>query len=134
MSNQDLLIKYINNLKRKKLLTSFISYIFDYPNIKEYNYIFRIKKENNNVIIDIYDNISTYKLNRYIFDYSSNELKKHHKESIYITQIGMINIKNKKSKIFKLAYLFTLEKNKMSDYANKFLKPEFTELLLKIIK
>ena len=57
MNNQELLIKYIHILQRKKLLTKFISYIFDYHNLHDYNYMFRIKKENNNIQIDIYDNI-----------------------------------------------------------------------------
>ena len=136
MNNQKIIIKYLNTLKRNKQLTSFISYIFDYKNLNESNYIFRMKKENNNIIIDIYDNISKNKLNKYIFNYenSTQAIKKSRVNDIYVTNIYMKNLKNSRTKIYKLAYLFTLNKKDMENYAKTFLKQEFIELLLKAIK
>ena len=136
MNSQILFIKYINKIKKKKLLTQFIANIFDYHNITENNYIFRIKKENNYIIMDIYDNISKNKLNKYIFDYSksNNNIKKTKKDGIYITHIYMQNIKNSNIKLYKLAYLFTLNKKDMIEYAKTFLDNELVNILKGIIK
>ena len=136
MNNQELLIKYINKIKKKNLLTQFISYIFNYQNLTKNNYIFRIKKQNNQIIMDIYDNISINKLNTYIFDYSqsNNFIKKTKKDGIYITHIYMTNTKDSHIRLYKLAYLFTLDKKDMIMYANTFLEKEFIEILNKTIK
>ena len=46
----------------------------------------------------------------------------------------MQNINNNKNKLYKFAYLFTLNKDDMLKFANTFLKQEFTEILIKVIK
>jgi protein associated with RNAse G/E len=75
MNKRDMLFTFIKTIEKKKLLTKFIINIFDYQNFHDYNYLFRIVKEEDNIIIDIYDNISANRFNRYIFDYSLNDNK-----------------------------------------------------------
>ena len=67
MNKKDLLVRFINTIKRKKLLTEFIKFLFDYDFLSDYNYIFRIVDSDNKVIIDIYDNISDFYYNIFAF-------------------------------------------------------------------
>lgn len=136
MNKKVLLAKYIRSLKRRKLLTQFIAFIFDYEDFHDYNYIFRISEEKSRVIIDIYDNISNNRFNRYIFNYQKNYIKTNiiKVNNIYVTYINVNSIKNTDKKLYKLAYLFKLDKKEMLKYANTFLKKEYVEVLKDIIK
>ena len=137
MNNKKIFAKYIRIIKRRKELTNFISNIFDYKNINEYNYIFRLIEEDNRVIIDIYDNISKNRFNRYIFNFNKSNLKSKiiKENNIYITYINIYNLSiNNKNKIYMLGYLFKLDKDKMIDYATKFLDKKYIEILINIIK
>ena len=136
MNKKVLLAKYIRSLKRRKLLTQFIAFIFDYEDFHDYNYIFRISEEKSRVIIDIYDNISNNRFNRYIFNYQKNYIKTNiiKVNNIYVTYINVNSIKKTDKKLYKLAYLFKLDKKEMLKYANTFLKKEYVEVLKDIIK
>ena len=64
--------------------------MFNYENLTDYNYLFRLTKTNSEVIMDIYDNISINRFNRYIFVFDSekeyvNELF----DGVYLTYINV---------------------------------------------
>ena len=62
------MIKFINEIINREMLTEFIKEIFNYENLFDYNYIFRMVDKDNFIIIDIYDNVSKNRFNKYIFD------------------------------------------------------------------
>ena len=136
MNNKNKLAKYIRRIKRKNELTSFISYIFTYNNLQTYNYIFRLIEEESRVIIDIYDNISNNRFNRYIFNFNKTSLKSMtvKENNIFVTYINIYNLPKNKNNIYKLGYLFKLDNNKMIKYANTFLEQKYIDILLEIIK
>lgn len=124
MNKKDLLIKFINELLKRKLMTEFIRNIFDYQNFSDYNYIFRLQEEKTNIIIDIYDNISDNRFNRYVFKFSKGEslIRMGIENNVFVTYINVLNVKeDNEDKLLKLAYLFNMRKTKMLGYANTFL-------------
>lgn len=137
MNKKELMAKYIRKIKRKKELTSFIAYMFDYNDFHDYNYIFRMVEEKNRVIIDIYDNISSNRFNRYIFNFNRSNLntKVIKEKNIFVTYINIPNLKdNINNKLYKLAYLFKLNKKEMIEYADTFLDKKYIDILIDIIK
>ena len=134
MNKQNQIITFFNIIKKEKLLTLFIKNIFNYENFHDYNYIFRIKKEESNIVIDIYDNISKHRFNRYIIDFEKNNYltKKVKENSIFITYICFNNIKYNNKRLLKFLYLFKLNKNYLYKY-NKFLDQRFIKIIAKII-
>ena len=136
MNKEETMYNFINKIQSRRLLTNFIAYLFDYQNFHDYNYIFRLSKENKNIIIDIYDNISNNRFNRYIFSFSSGEYSYKTKEvgNVFITKIYINNIEDDNTKLHKLAYLFKLDKTKMLEYAKTFLDKIYINILNDIIK
>ena len=136
MNKKDILYTFIKTIEKKQLLTKFIKNIFDYENFNDYNYLFRITENSNQVIIDIYDNISDNRFNRYIFNFSrSNYYTRVIKEgNVFVTYINVLRIGDSNNKLYKLAYLINLNKNKMYEYASTFLDQEFVDILINIIK
>ena len=136
MNKKDILYTFIKTIEKKQLLTKFIKNIFDYENFNDYNYLFIITENSNQVIIDIYDNISDNRFNRYIFNFSrSNYYTRVIKEgNVFVTYINVLRIGDSNNKLYKLAYLTKLNKNKMYEYASTFLDQEFVAILINIIK
>ena len=136
MNKKDILYTFIKTIEKKQLLTKFIKNIFDYENFNDYNYLFIITENINQVIIDIYDNISDNRFNRYIFNFSrSNYDTRVIKEgNVFVTYINVLRIGDSNNKLYKLAYLTKLDRNKMSAYASTFLDKEFVAILISIIK
>ena len=137
MNKKDLLVRFINTIKRKKILTEFIKFLFDYDFLSDYNYIFRIVDSDNKVIIDIYDNISDNRFNRYIFDYVRGRVNTEtiKEGNVFVTYIDVFNIDNdNKNKMHMLAYLTTLDNDKMLEYAKTFLDNKYINILKDIIK
>lgn len=137
MNKKDLLVRFINTIKRKRLLTEFIKYLFDYEFLSDYNYIFRIIDSDNKVIIDIYDNISNNRFNRYIFDYVRGRVNTEtiKEGNVFVTYIDVLNIdSDNKNKLYMLAYLTTLDNDKIIEYAMTFLDNKFINVLKDIIK
>ena len=131
-----MLYRFIKQIARQKLLTPFIKNVFDYEKIYDYNYLFRIIKDNDSIIIDIYDNISSHRFNRYIFDFGSkikdgNSLNHN---NVFLTYININYVKDSTSKLYKLAYLFKLDNDKMLEYADDFLDNQEVKILEKLIK
>ena len=67
MNNKLYMFRFLSNIQKSNLLTDFIKNIFNYNELHDYNYIFRMSNADNKIIIDIYDNISDHRFNRYIF-------------------------------------------------------------------
>ena len=136
MNKRDMLYRFIKRIERSKLLTLFIQNIFDYDNLYDYNYIFRINKEGDNLVIDIYDNVSVNRFNRYIFNYDNKVINNDNScdNNVFITYINVNNMKDSNNKLYKLAYLFKLEDDKIITYANTFLDQKIVTILKTIIK
>lgn len=136
MTNGKLLYSFISRIKKEKLLTDFLNSVFGYSNLSDYNYIFRISKLNNQVILDIYDNVSINRFNRYVFDFDSNNYsyKREEVNNVFVNYFCIKNICDNENYLFKLAYLFSLPRNEIINYARTFLDIEFLEILNRIIK
>lgn len=136
MNKKDILYTFIKTIEKKQLLTKFIKNIFDYENFNDYNYLFRITGNSNQAIIDIYDNISDNRFNRYIFNFSrSNYNTRVIKEgNVFVTYIDVLRIGDSNNKLYKLAYMLKLNKTDMIKYANTFLDQIFVDILKEIIK
>ena len=132
MNKGDMFYHFIKRIEYNKLLTLLIKNLFDYNDITDYNYLFRITKDNQTVIIDIYDNISDNRFNRYIFNFGKKINKtKYHKDNVFVTYINVLDIKKCHSKLDKLGYLFCLDRNMMIEYARTFLDEKIVLLLKK---
>lgn len=136
MNKRDILFTFINTIQEKKLLTDFIINIFDYDNFHDYNYLFRMTKDETKIIIDIYDNVSDNRFNRYIFDFgiSNNKTKIMEDGNVYVTYINVLKLADSDNKLYKLAYLTKLDGERMISYASTFLNQCFVNILKNIIE
>lgn len=136
MNNKLYMKKFITVIQKKNLLTKFIKNIFDYNDLHDYNYIFRMIVDNDSIILDIYDNISDNRFNRYIFDFKSEleNIDIIQEGNVFVTKLSIKNMLDVDNKLCKLAYLFKLDNSKMIEYSKTFLDKEFILILKKIIK
>ena len=136
MNKKEIMYNFINEIKNRGLLTKFIKLIFNYDNFNDYNYIFRIFMESDRVVMDIYDNISDNRFNRYVFFFDNDKhgIKCIKEGNVYVTYINVLNISDGSNYLSKLAYLFKLDKEEMFEYANTFLEQEYIDILKDIIK
>lgn len=138
MNKKVLMKEFIETIDRRKLMTQFIKNMFNYQELYDYNYLFRIKEEGNMIVIDIYDNVSNNRFNRYIYCFSPGKymIKIEEKDNVFVNYINIMNIDkdNYENNIIKLGYLFKLKKNKMIEYAHKFLSDEVVDILSEILK
>lgn len=138
MNKKVLMKEFIETIDRRKLMTQFIKNMFNYQELYDYNYLFRIKEEGNMIVIDIYDNVSNNRFNRYIYRFSPGKymIKIEEKDNVFVNYINIMNIDkdNYENNIIKLGYLFKLKKNKMIEYAHKFLSDEVVDILSEILK
>lgn len=127
---------YLKKLERSKLLTRFIALLFDYKDFHDYNYIYRMVEENMRIIIDIYDNISSNRFNRYIISFKENDKGYNIQEmnNVFVTYINVFKIENADSMLLKFCYLFTLELDKMVEYAKGFLDLDMVICLKEMLK
>ena len=136
MTKKNMFKLFINKINDSKLMTKFIINIFDYEGLQDYNYIFRMIDGNNEVIIDIYDNVSDNRFNRYIFSFIDNDyvFKVLEEGNVFVNYISIMDVVDSNNKLEKLAYLFKLDEDEMLDYANTFLNKIFVDILEEIIK
>lgn len=138
MNKRVLMKEFIETIDRRKLMTQFIKNMFNYQELYDYNYLFRIKEKGNMIVIDIYDNVSNNRFNRYIYCFSPGKymIKIEEKDNVFVNYINIMNIDkdNYENNIIKLGYLFKLKKNKMIEYAHKFLSDEVVDILSEILK
>lgn len=130
------MIKFINEIINREMLTEFIKEIFNYENLFDYNYIFRMVDKDNFIIIDIYDNVSKNRFNKYIFDFFCNQydVLLFNDGDVVVKKISIINADKNGSNFLKLAYLFSLDISLMLDYARGFLGVKFVKILEFIIE
>ena len=136
MDKKELMMSFFKKIKYRKLMTNFLINIFDYQGLHDYNYIYRIQDNNDNIIIDVYDNISANRFNRYIFSFNDleDDYKVSEKDNVFVTVIGVFNIYDCDNKLIKFANLFRINKHEMIDYARTFLEQEFVKIISEIIK
>ena len=136
MNKKGMMRIFFENISDKELMTLFIKILFNYENLHDYNYLFRIKEEKNKIIVDIYDNVSDNRFNRYIFDFNIGEydMKVIEEGNVFVNYIYISNIKDPDNNLLKLAYLFRIRKNKMIEYAKTFLPNEIVQVLSDILK
>ena len=136
MHNKDVMVQFINKIESLGMLTEFIKNIFNYESLFDYNYMFRMIDDDNQVIIDIYDNVSKTKFNRYIYDFTFNndEIITYIENDVFVNKISVRNLIDNDDKIIKLGYLFKLDKNLMIEYTSSFLDIKFVRILDYIIK
>ena len=131
MNKRVLMKEFIETIDRRKLMTQFIKNMFNYQELYDYNYLFRIKEKGNMIVIDIYDNVSNNRFNRYIYRFSPGKYMIKIEEKDNVMNIDKDNYENN---IIKLGYLIKLKKNKMIEYAHKFLSDEVVDILSEILK
>ena len=136
-SNREIMISFLNIVKSRGLLTKLIQELYDFTDINEYNYIYRLICEDNLVIIDIYDNFSVNRFNRYIFSFDNNgeyDVKVLEENNVFVTRIYVLKIKKcNNNNIYNFAYLFSLNKDEMLEYSKKLFSKELNNILLEII-
>lgn len=136
MSNRNKMrmIAFINYIEEHNIMTLFIKNLFDYRELYDYNYLFRLKVIGSNVIIDIYDNVSNNRFNRYIFNFNDEKDNYHsvNSDNVYVTYLNVLKTNDSENKLDKLAHLFSLKKREMYDYAKTFLDDIFIDILRKI--
>ena len=136
MNKKNMLRDFIKVIDDNKMMTKFIKNIFDYSEFYDYNYLFRMIDGDNEVIMDIYDNVSDNRFNRYIFSFLEHEYDfiVIEEGNVFVNYINVLNIGDNNNKLLKLAYLFKIDNGKMIEYASSFLDNEFVLLLSDIIK
>ena len=135
MNKMSIMIRFIEMIEESNLITDFIKNICGYKNINDYNYMFRMFSNDNEIIIDIYDNFTDNRFNRYIFNFLDCDyvVLDEIEDYLFIKYISILNIKDRDDNLYKLAYLFRLDNNMMLDYASSFLDVKFVDILKKII-
>ena len=136
MKKRELMREFINLLDRRNLLTLFIKNIFNYNEFNDYNYLFRMIDDSNKIIIDIYDNVSEHRFNRYIFNFGRKMYgdDKVFSDNVYITYINIVYLKEDVIDIFRLGYLFKIRKNMMLEYAMSIFDREIVKVLEEVLK
>lgn len=88
------------------------------------------------VIIDIYDNVTDNRFNRYVFSFveSGYDITINEEGNVFVNYISVIDAKDSDNKLLKLAYLFKIEDDLMIDYASTFLDKEIVDILNELIK
>ena len=122
---------FLNKVFDKNLMTKFLINIFDYDDLKDYNYISRVSENNESVILDVYDNITKNRFNRYCFNFDREGEYVFNEEydNIFITNINVLNTEDSDNKLIKFAYLFKLSYEDRIRYAETFLDKEFISIL-----
>lgn len=135
MNKKVIMGRFIEKIEDRKLTTLFIKELFDYDNFNDYNYLFRKKDDNKRVIIDIYDNVSSNRFNRYIFSFTKGDydFKLVEDKNVFVSYINILNLYDSDNKLLKLGYLFRIRKNKMIDYAKTFLTDEIVKCLEEVL-
>ena len=135
MNKKAIMSRFIKKIEDRKLMTLFIKELFDYDNFNDYNYLFRMKDDNKRVIIDIYDNVSSNRFNRYIFSFTKGDydFKLVEDKNVFVSYINILNLYDSDNKLLKLGYLFRIRKNKMIGYAKTFLTDEIVKCLEEVL-
>jgi len=136
MNKKRVMCDFINEVNNRNLMTLFIKNIFGYEDFFDYNYLFRMINTDREIIIDIYDNISDNRFNRYIFSFVKlgYDIKVVEERNVFVSYISVFDVADIDNNLLKLAYLFKIDDNLMIEYANNFLDDVFVEILNEIVK
>ena len=136
MNKKRVMCDFINEINNRKLMTLFIKNIFKYEEFYDYNYIFRMTSTDYEIIIDIYDNVSNNRFNRYIFSFIDlgYDIKVIEEGNVFVSYISINNVIDCDNNLLKLAYLFKIDDSFMIEYASSFLDNIFVSILDEIIK
>lgn len=136
MNKKRVMYDFINEINNRKLMTLFIKNIFKYEEFYDYNYIFRMISNDHEIIIDIYDNVSNNRFNRYVFSFieENYNIKVIEEGNVFVNYISINNIIDSDNNLHKLAYLFKIEDKLMLEYASNFLDNIFIPILEESIK
>ena len=134
MDKKELFIRFFIEIEDNKLLTKFINDIFGYRILHDFNYIYRMIDDDDRVIIDIYDNVSRNRFNRYIFNFDIGKYDKRiiDEDDVIVTYINVFSYKDSNKLFDKFIYLFNVDN--ILEYANSFLDKEYIDILTKLIK
>ncbi len=128
MTKKEKLFKFLKRVSNRKLMTKFLINIFDYDGLEDYNYISRISMKDDSVILDVYDNVTENRFNRYCFNFikSDKAFDTRERDNVFVTEINILSLTDTDNKLLKFAYLF-----KMLDieYAKAFLDKEIVGIL-----
>lgn len=138
MTNKDLMYKFISNIYHEGLITKFLKLILNYHNLSDINYIFRISLVDDTVIMDVFDNISDNRFNRYFFEFKKgkNSFVVNELDNVFVTKIKVLSLSKKyplDNNLLRLAYLFKHRPSRMIKYAKTFLSDDFIVILAKLI-
>lgn len=136
MNKRRMMGLYLKKLERNKILTRFIALLFDYRDFRDYNYIYRMVEDKKKIIIDIYDNVSDNRFNRYIISFIENDIDSYTSEidNVFITYINVLGIENPGNKLDKFCYIFKLDIDKMVEYARTFLDDDMVVCLDEMLR
>lgn len=136
MNKKRVMCDFINEINNRKLMTLFIKNIFGYEEFYDYNYLFRMISTDNEIIIDIYDNVSDNRFNRYVFSFEKlgYDIKIIEESNVFVNYISINDIIDCNSNLLRLAYLFKIDDSLMIEYASSFLDNLFVSILDEIIK
>ena len=129
--------EFLELILKKNLLTKFLNDIFEYNKFKDYNYIYRLCSDEESIVIDIYDNISVNRFNRYIYSFMCNNDYDYMVEvhnNVYVHYYNVFRLGGKLDKRMMFGYLFTLSYDKMVEYAREFMDTEYLECLEMVLK
>ena len=135
MNKKEIMSCFIDKIYKNNLMTLFIKNVFDYEDFNDYNYLFRMKEDKDSIVIDIYDNISDNRFNRYIFYFYKGEydIKVLEEGNVFVSYIYIYNVEDSDNKLLKLAYLFKLDKIEMIRYSKTFLSLEIVMILNEVL-
>lgn len=129
--------EFLEVIYEKKLLTDFLNDIFEYKNFCDYNYIYRLGSDNESIIIDVYDNVSTNRFNRYIYCFSNNSKDNYvvrEIDNVYVHYYDVFRIEKIGDKKKMFGHLFTISCNDMLEYARIFMDNKYVECLKIVLK
>jgi len=131
MTKKKEMYTFLKCIESNNLMTKFLINIFHYDGLEDYNYISRIGMNENLVILDIYDNVTENRFNRYCFNFDKDSSSYFNEEynNVFITNIAINNSFDEDNNFIKLSYMFKISKSKRVEYAKTFLDDEFIKFL-----
>jgi hypothetical protein len=136
VNKKDMMYKFIKSIEKENLLTKFLINVFEYDELRDYNYIFRMIDKDNQIVIDIYDNVSLNKYNRYIYDFGIDNyhILDFEEGDVFVKRINILNAVDLDINHLKFAYLFNIDDEFFECYASDFLDSELVKILNDIRK
>lgn len=130
MSLDKMMELFVLNVKRRKLLSKLVCLLCGNANFRDYNYIFRMKRENNKIIIDICENVTDVRFHRFIYCFSYGIHKDEFIDSVNVKTIYVLNNSVILDNSVMFGVLFSYDKEHMLLYGKKILRSELYDILV----